>query len=124
VWSIETFQLVKSIQAHQGSVLCLYLSADESVLFSSAGDAIVNVGRSGQVFSPGVGVRFGALTVFQVWNAKTFENLYNIYSTFDVGDVFCVVYSSALQTAYFGAQNTSIQVTAPPLPGSGRVSGN
>ncbi|KAG0637865.1 hypothetical protein HOY80DRAFT_222734 [Tuber brumale] len=86
VWSIETFQLVKSVHAHQGSVLCLYLSDDQSVLFSSAGDAIINV-----------------------WNAKTFENLYSVYSTFDVGDVFCVVYSSALQTAYFGAQNTSIQ---------------
>jgi len=47
VWSIETFQLAKSIQAHQGSVLCLYLSGDGSVLFSSAGDAIVNVCRSG-----------------------------------------------------------------------------
>lgn len=64
MWSIETFQLVKSIQAHQGSVLCLYLSDDGSVLFSSAGDAIINVGRSGRVFSPDVRVRFGALTVF------------------------------------------------------------
>ncbi|PWW77941.1 glutathione degradosome [Tuber magnatum] len=86
VWSLETFQLVRSVQAHQGSVLCLYLADHQSVLFSSAGDAIINV-----------------------WDAKTFENLYSIYSTFDVGDVFCVVYSSALQTTYFGAQNTSIQ---------------
>jgi di- and tripeptidase len=44
-----------------------------------------------------------------VWHAETFENLYTIYSTFDVGDVFCVAFSSLLQTAWFGAQNTSIQ---------------
>lgn len=35
--------------------------------------------------------------------------LYSIYSTYDVGDVFCVAYSCNLQTVYLGSQNTSIQ---------------
>lgn len=43
VWSLETFDLLSSIHAHRGSVLCLCLSTDKKLLFSSAGDAIVNV---------------------------------------------------------------------------------
>ena len=35
--------LIWSIRAHRGSVLCLHLSADHEHLFTSAGDAIVNV---------------------------------------------------------------------------------
>lgn len=66
--------------------MCLCLAGDQSLLISSGGDAII-----------------------QVWHAETFENLYTIYSTFDVGDVFCLAYSANLQTAWFGAQNTSIQ---------------
>lgn len=73
---------------HTGGVLALCLSDDEKLLFSSGGDAIVNV-----------------------WDAVEFKLLNSIYSTFDVGDVFCIAYSSSLQTVYFGAQNTSVQVT-------------
>lgn len=43
VWSLETFDLLSNIHAHRGSVLCLCLSTDKKLLFSSAGDAIVNV---------------------------------------------------------------------------------
>lgn len=43
VWSLVTFELLFNVHAHRGSVLCLYLSADGKLLFSSAGDAIVNV---------------------------------------------------------------------------------
>ncbi|KAI9718710.1 MAG: hypothetical protein M1812_003884 [Candelaria pacifica] len=86
VWSLEALQLKTTVQAHRRSVLSLFLSQDQKLLFSSAGDAIVHV-----------------------WCTETLKCLYNIYSTYDVGDVFCVVYSSALQTVYCGAQNTSIQ---------------
>ncbi|KAL7268643.1 hypothetical protein RUND412_008720 [Rhizina undulata] len=86
IWSIETYELVATLKGHQGSVLSLNLAEEQSLLFSSAGDAIINV-----------------------WNSETFEHLHSIYSTFDVGDVFCVAYSPTLQIAYFGAQNTSIQ---------------
>ncbi|KAI5807338.1 hypothetical protein DFH27DRAFT_315009 [Peziza echinospora] len=85
-WSIETYELVGTMNNHTGGVLALCLSEDEKLLFSSGGDAIVNV-----------------------WDAVGFKILYSIYSTFDVGDVFCISYSSKSQTAYFGAQNTSIQ---------------
>lgn len=43
VWSLETFELLSKIHAHKSSVLCLNLSADGTLLFTSAGDAIVNV---------------------------------------------------------------------------------
>lgn len=43
VWSLEAFDLLSDIHAHRGSVLCLCLAADNKLLFSSAGDAIVNV---------------------------------------------------------------------------------
>ena len=50
------------------------------------------------------------MNVFQVWCINTLDALYSIYSTYDVGDVFCVVYSSSLETVFLGSQNTSIQV--------------
>ena len=46
VWSLETYELLSTVNAHRGSVLCLCLSADTELLFSSAGDAIVNVRKS------------------------------------------------------------------------------
>ncbi|KAF2397008.1 glutathione degradosome [Trichodelitschia bisporula] len=86
VFSLDTYQRVACIDGHGGSVLALHLSKDEQLLFSSAGDRFVNV-----------------------WNPNTFERLYSIYSTYDVGDIFCVAYSPAFETVYMGAQNTSIQ---------------
>ena len=87
VWSLETFEFLAKVHAHRGSVLCLCLSANRKLLFSSAGDAIVNV-----------------------WCTSSLTRQYSIYSKYDVGDVFCVVFSTQSQTAYLGAQNTSIQV--------------
>jgi len=86
VWSLASFELVSRIQAHTRSVLSLFLSADGKLLFSSAGDAIVNA-----------------------WCPNNLKRLYHIYSTYDVGDVFSVAYSSQFETVYLGAQNTSIQ---------------
>lgn len=97
-WSLETFQPVITIQAHKRSVLSLFLSSDASMLFSSAGDPIINI-----------------------WCPKTLSRLYEIYSTHDVGDIFCTAYSPQHDTLYFGAQNSSIQwVTLGDL--SARVS--
>ncbi|KAL8933272.1 MAG: hypothetical protein Q9211_005873 [Gyalolechia sp. 1 TL-2023] len=86
VWSLDTCERIASIKAHLHSVLSLYVTKDHRFLFSSGGDAIVNV-----------------------WCLDTLSALYSIYSTYDVGDVFCVAYSSSLQTVYLGSQNTSIQ---------------
>jgi hypothetical protein len=46
----------------------------------------------------------------RVWDTTTFKCLYHIHSSQDVGDVFSVVFSDALNTMYIGCQNTSIQV--------------
>ncbi|KAL3452624.1 hypothetical protein BJX65DRAFT_303439 [Aspergillus insuetus] len=85
-WSLENYDLVLSVRAHQESVLDLYLSESGDLLFSSGGDSVVNV-----------------------WSTRTFERLYSIHSHHDVGDLFAVVYSPRLKTVYCGAQNTSIQ---------------
>jgi hypothetical protein len=46
----------------------------------------------------------------QVWCTRTFQHLYALWSPYDIGDIFCVAYSSYHRTVYLGAQNTSIQV--------------
>ncbi|KAI1323880.1 WD domain-containing protein [Xylariaceae sp. FL0255] len=87
VWRLDTFQPIHRIQAHKRSVMCLFLSDDHSLLFSSASDPIVNV-----------------------WCPETMNRIYEIYSTNDsFGDIFSVAYSSQYKTVYYGAQNTSIQ---------------
>ncbi|SMR50633.1 unnamed protein product [Zymoseptoria tritici ST99CH_1A5] len=86
VYGLGTYERKAVIEGHGGSVLGLCLSPDESLLFSSAGDRIVNV-----------------------WDTKTLKRTHCLYSSFDVGDVFCVSYSSTLQTVYLGAQNTTVQ---------------
>ena len=86
VWSLGTYQLVQTIQAHKRSVLCLVLSEDSKYLFSSACEPIINV-----------------------WCPKTFTRLYEIYSTYDVGDVFSVAYSPQRETLYLGTQTQDIQ---------------
>lgn len=43
VYSLDTYELRRTIEAHRGSVLSLTLSQDQSLLFSSATDPIVNV---------------------------------------------------------------------------------
>ncbi|KAL3479957.1 hypothetical protein BJX99DRAFT_255115 [Aspergillus californicus] len=85
-WSLENYDLVLSVRAHQESVLDLYLSEGGDLLFSSGGDSVVNV-----------------------WSTRTFERLYSIHPHHDVGDLFAVAYSPSLKTVYCGAQNTSIQ---------------
>ncbi|KAK0707847.1 hypothetical protein B0H67DRAFT_497087 [Lasiosphaeris hirsuta] len=86
VWSLGTYQLVQTIQAHKHSILCLFLTEDRKYLFSSACEPIISV-----------------------WCPKTFNRLYEIYSTYDVGDVFSVAYSAQRGTVYFGTQTQDIQ---------------
>ncbi|KAF2030462.1 glutathione degradosome [Setomelanomma holmii] len=86
VYSLDTYERRRVIHAHKGSVLGFCLSQDQKLLFSSATDPIVNV-----------------------WCTSSFRHVYAFWSTHDVGDIFCVAYSSYHQTVYLGAQNTSIQ---------------
>lgn len=109
VWSLETYELLFSVVAHTGSILCLSLSADRNLLLSSAGDAIVNARNPNLCY-------IADINASQVWCPETLKRLYSLYSKYDVGDVFCVVYSVELQTVYLGAQNTSIQVGFSEFP--------
>ena len=86
VWSLGTFEETRRIQAHKRSVLSLFLSPDESKLFSTAGDPIISV-----------------------WCPRTLARQLEIYSTYDVGDIFSVAYSAQQDTVYLGAQDTTIQ---------------
>nr|CAG8483394.1 13512_t:CDS:10 [Entrophospora candida] len=86
VWDLINFQQAGALKGHTGSILCLSLSDDQSMLFSSSGDGTV-----------------------RIWNADALKCLYVIQSSQDVGDIFSVVYSDKLKTLYIGCQNTSIQ---------------
>ncbi|KAH7074067.1 hypothetical protein FB567DRAFT_188527 [Paraphoma chrysanthemicola] len=84
VYSLDTYERRRVIHAHKGSVLGFCLSQDQKLLFSSATDPIINC-------------------------TSTFRHLYALWSPYDVGDIFCVAYSTYHRTVYLGAQNTSIQ---------------
>ena len=86
VYTLRTYERKAVIEGHRGSVLNLCLSTDQSLLFSSGGDRIVNV-----------------------WRTRDLSRECCLYSFYDVGDIFCVSYSTALRTVYLGAQNTTIQ---------------
>jgi di- and tripeptidase len=60
------------------------------------------------------GLVVGVTNSIKVWDCDNFGKLYEIHSTYDVGDYFCVAYSSRLNVIYLGAQNTSIQVGSQP----------
>ncbi|KAI1311038.1 hypothetical protein EDD11_003580 [Mortierella claussenii] len=86
VWDLEHFQLKANLKGHLGSILCLTLREDGKWLFSSSGDGTI-----------------------RVWDTESFHCLYHIHSSQDVGDVFSIVFSDALNILYIGCQNTSIQ---------------
>ena len=86
VWSLGTFSEKQRVQAHKRSVLCLFLDHDANLLFSSAGDPVINV-----------------------WCARSLRRLYEVYSTHDVGDIFSVAYGAQADAVFVGAQNTTIQ---------------
>ncbi|TKA21705.1 hypothetical protein B0A50_08787 [Salinomyces thailandicus] len=95
VYSLNTYERKAVIEGHRGSVLGLCLAQDDELLFSSAGDRIVNV-----------------------WSTRDWKRKCCLFSSYDLGDIFCVAYSAALRTVYLGAQNTSIQWCAPTQTGT------
>lgn len=103
MYSLDTYERRRVIHAHKGSVLGFCLSQDQKLLFSSATDPIVNVRELHQY------IYTHLLTMKQVWCTSTFRHLYALWSPYDIGDIFCVAYSSLHRTVYLGAQNTSIQ---------------
>ena len=87
VYHLPTFERQYTLDAHDSSVLGLCLSPQGNILLSSAGDRFVNI-----------------------WSTMTLALMASVYSVYDIGDIFCVSWSPTLETLYFGAQNTSIQV--------------
>ena len=75
------------------------------MLFSSAADRYVNASAT---YSTNVMAKM--LIRNQVWELDSYKHLASIYSAYDIGDIFCIAYSSTLETIYLGCQNTSIQV--------------
>lgn len=92
VYDLQTFVRQHTLVAHDSSVLGLCLSPKGNILLSSAGDRFVNV-----------------------WDTVNLALMASIYSVYDIGDIFCVSWSPFLETVYFGAQNTSVQVQARGL---------
>jgi di- and tripeptidase len=84
-YSLDTYELLSSVHAHEESVLGLALSDDHELLFSTGADSVV-----------------------KVWSSHSLEPLYFLHSYHDIGDIFCVAHSSRKGTAFFGAQNGSI----------------
>ena len=86
VWSLKNYQRLLSFPAHEHGVLGLYVSSDGQLLFSSGVDSVL-----------------------KVWSTSDLECQYAIHSPYEIGDLFCVAYSSRLKTVFCGAQNQSIQ---------------
>ncbi|KDQ11164.1 hypothetical protein BOTBODRAFT_35706 [Botryobasidium botryosum FD-172 SS1] len=88
VWDRSTLQVKTTLQGHTGSVLALEIAKEKEWLFSSAGDSTV-----------------------RIWSTRTLTPLYTITPHLDTdsGDIFSLVYSSTLNTLFFGCQNTSLQ---------------
>lgn len=84
-YSLDTFELVSSVQAHEDSVLGLHLCPQHDLLFSTGADSVVNI-----------------------WSTQSLQPLYSLHSSFEVGDIFCIGYSTRTRTVFFGAQNGSI----------------
>lgn len=115
VWSLDSFQLVTRIQAHKRSVLCLFLSPADST------DSSTNTSSSSTTTTPPTYpsipttsptrllVSSAGDATISIWSPTTFQRLYEIYSTYDVGDIFSVAFSVQHQTVYIGAQDTTIQ---------------
>lgn len=95
VWSLRTFFPVTRLIGHQSSVLCLTISTQRSLLFSSSGDNTV-----------------------RVWDIDRFGYaLYIVKPPIDsCGDVLSLVWSDRFNILYLGCQDTSIQWI--PLPQS------
>ncbi|KNZ59275.1 hypothetical protein VP01_176g6 [Puccinia sorghi] len=88
VWSLRTFFPVTRLVGHESSVLCLTISIERSLLFSSSGDNTV-----------------------RVWDTNHFGNaLYVVKPPIDsCGDVLSLVWCNQLSILYLGCQDTSIQ---------------
>ncbi|POV99682.1 hypothetical protein PSTT_13623 [Puccinia striiformis] len=103
VWSLRTFFPVTRLVGHESSVLCLTISVERSLLFSSSGDNTV-----------------------RVWDTNQFGNaLYVVKPPIDsCGDVLSLVWCNQLSILYLGCQDTSIQWICLPQSLTNRANGS
>ena len=85
-WRLDTFELLRSVKAHENSVLSLHLAEDQRILFSGGADSTIGV-----------------------WSADTLQKLSTIVSHHDVGDIFCISYSAPQNFLFCGTQSQAIQ---------------
>ena len=113
IWSLDSFQLVTRIQAHKRSVLSLFLTPATNATSSDTGPSDSSPDSppdntpsplQGQLLVSSAGD-----ATISIWSPTTFQRLYEIYSTYDTGDIFSIAYSVQHQTVYIGAQDTTIQ---------------
>lgn len=92
VYDLSTWQLVKTVQAHQGGVGCLAIASKSGsgYLVSGGTDSLIRVWGRGDGDEP-------------------LKEVYTVYSLFDIGDVFSLAWSERTHTLYFGCQNASVQ---------------
>jgi di- and tripeptidase len=111
VWSLGSFQLVNRVQAHKRSVLCLFLTSSQHQNTSDGGKTARNNGHDRQYSKEEKDYLISSAgdAIVSIWCPKSLKRLYEIYSTYDVGDIFSVAYSAQHETVYMGAQNTTIQ---------------
>lgn len=112
VLDLITFQKKLEIATHVGSVLCLYLSECEDLLFSGGSDSLVKAWKIADT-APDSLTTNGTLN----YNGKT-DSLYNstiqlipthtIYSLLDIGDIFSITWIEEIKTVFIGAQNASL----------------
>ncbi|CAK7273533.1 hypothetical protein SEPCBS57363_005698 [Sporothrix epigloea] len=106
IWSLDNFQLVTRIQAHKRSILCLFLSPPPTKSASSSSSSSL---EDSSPLNARLLVSSAGDATISIWSPTTFQRLYEIYSTYDSGDIFSVAYSTQHQTIYIGAQDTTIQ---------------
>lgn len=86
VFNKETFETEFVLKGHAGSVYSLALTEDERFLFSGSADSLV-----------------------KVWDLETMEDVWTIYSVYDIGDIFTIAWAPSHEYLFLGAQNASIQ---------------
>jgi di- and tripeptidase len=93
-----------TLHGHTGSVLALEIAREKEWLFSSSGKPVhVYIGNGSSCLA-------GDSTV-RIWSTRDLTALCILTPHLDTssGDIFSLIFSSTLQTLYFGCQNTSLQ---------------
>lgn len=86
VFNKFNFEKEHVFSGHSSSVYSLATTPDEQFLFSGSADSLV-----------------------KVWDLFSREELYTIYSIYDIGDVFSVIWAPNHEYLILGSQNASIQ---------------